>query len=182
MTQGPRLAVLEGLGNIQPESLTSMQVPEITELDRDQWTGIAITGAVSLVAGAVTAWAVGGRPLAGALIGLGGSAVAFSVFPPIWLRVERARCAVAAQQDPAVPASAPVAPGVVDLAAERERRLREAVIASPRHLGAADDGTISSGAEVPVVRAFTRPSSGMRTMGGIAGAALVGLGLLVRGA
>lgn len=177
MTTGPRLAVLEGLGNIQPDQLAQLDVPEQHELDRDQWTGIAITGAVSLVAGAVTAWAVGGRPMAGALIGLGGAAVAFSAFPPIWLRVERARCAAAASS---VIDATPTAPGVVDLAAERERRLREAVIASPRHLGAADDGTISSGGEVPVVRAFTRPSPGMRTVGGIAGAALVGLGLLMR--
>lgn len=171
------MAVLEGLGNIQPEALSQLAVPETNELDSEQWTGIAITSGVSLIAGAVTAWAVGGKPIAGALIGLGGATVAFAVFPPIWLRVERARCAAA----PVAVTADPATTGVVDLAAERERRLRAAVLATPRHLGATSD-TIEPGMEVPVVRGFTRPSSGIRTIGGIAGAALVGLGLLVRSA
>lgn len=182
MTTGPRLAVLEGLGNIQPEALASLSVPETNELDRDQWTGIAITGAVSVVAGGVTAWAVGGKPLAGALIGLGGSALAFSIFPPIWLRVGRAHCASTPTSAVVDATPAPSTPGVVDLAAERQRRLREAVIASPRALGDASADELQPGSDVPVVRGFTRPSAGMRTLGGIAGAALVGLGLLVRSA
>lgn len=180
MTTGPRLAVLEGLGNIQPEALASLAVPETNELDRDQWTGIAITGVVSVVAGGVTALAVGGKPIAGALIGLGGSALAFSIFPPIWLRVERAHCAAPGAADVVDATPAPSTPGVVDLAAERARRLREAVIAAPRSLGQASE--LQPGSDVPVVCGFTRPSAGMRTLGGIVGAALVGLGLLVRSA
>lgn len=162
---------LEGLGQIQPEALAELAVPESNELDQAQWIGLGITSAVAVVAGAVTAWAVGGKPMSGALVGLGGSMVAFAVFPPVWLTVERARCA-APREAPATPS-----PSTTE-------RLRDAARAARELLGDAAPaaGELAPGAEAAVVRGFTRPSKAHRTIGGVAGASLVGLGLILRGA
>lgn len=86
------LASLEGLGTVSPDGLRELGVPESHELDRDQYGALAASAVAGLVGGAVTGWVIGGKPVAGALVATGGTALAFGLFPPTWLAVERRRC------------------------------------------------------------------------------------------
>jgi hypothetical protein len=171
------LGVLEGLGNIQPEALSEMGVPERHDLDQSQWTALGLTAGAGLLGGALLAWSVGGKALTGALVGVGGASLSLAVFPPVWVSIERARCE---------PSAAPVVPPTSQFAEQAARYIRGDTAPAPQIdssqlFGLGQATPASTPGERPVVLAYTRPSRGVRIVMGLGGVALMGIGILTRG-
>lgn len=82
---------LSGLSQvIEPAVLREMQVPEHNELSTSQWTHLGFTLGVGLTGGALSGQVFAGKPLAGALVGLGGASLGAAIMPPLWLKIVRA--------------------------------------------------------------------------------------------